>query len=191
MASLTDQVKNFFSDDEQTSLRGLFIEEIQDIYWAENHLVDNLPVMAKAATSSQLRQGFETHLQETRNQIERLERVFRSIGEEPESKKCEAMNGLVKEAQEIISDTTEGTMVRDAGLIIAAQKVEHYEIASYGSLRTIAKILGYTEAAQLLEQTLEEEKATDVKLTQIAESYVNSQAKQENTSNASQGTANR
>ena len=191
MASLTEQVKNFFSDDEQTSLRGLFIEEIQDIYWAENHLVDNLPVMAKAATSSQLRQGFETHLQETRNQIERLERVFRSIGEEPESKKCEAMNGLVKEAQEIISDTTEGTMVRDAGLIIAAQKVEHYEIASYGSLRTIAKILGYTEAAQLLEQTLEEEKATDVKLTQIAESYVNSQAKQENTSNASQGTANR
>ena len=191
MASLTEQVKNFFSDDEQTSLRGLFIEEIQDIYWAENHLVDNLPVMAKAATSSQLRQGFETHLQETRNQIERLERVFRSIGEEPESKKCEAMNGLVKEAQEIISDTTEGTMVRDAGLIIAAQKVEHYEIASYGSLRTIAKILGYTEAAQLLEQTLEEEKATDVKLTQIAESYVNSQAKQENTSTASQGTANR
>ncbi|MCY7350847.1 MAG: ferritin-like domain-containing protein [Cytophagaceae bacterium] len=191
MASITDQIKNFFSDEEQTSLRGLFIEELQDIYWAENHLVDNLPVMAKAATSSQLRQGFEMHLQETRNQVVRLEQVFRSIGEEPESKKCEAMNGLVKEAQEIISDTTEGTMVRDAGLIIAGQKVEHYEIASYGSLRTIAQILGYNEAAQLLEKTLEEEKKTDAKLTEIAESYVNMKAKQENTSNASQGTASR
>lgn len=179
MASLTDQIRGLFSDEDQTSLRDLFIEELQDIYWAENHLVDNLPTMAKAATSAQLRQGFETHLQETRNQVERLERVFRSIGEEPESKKCEAMNGLVKEAEEIISDTTEGTLVRDAGLIIAAQKVEHYEIAAYGSLRTLAQILGYTEAAGLLEQTLEEEKATDQKLTQIAESFVNARAKQE------------
>ncbi len=179
MATLTDQIKGFFNEEEQTSLRGLFIEELQDIYWAENHLVDALPKMAEASTSSQLRQGFETHLQETKNQVERLERVFRSIGEEPESKKCQAMSGLVKEAEELISDTADGSMVRDAALIAGAQKVEHYEIATYGTLRTFAQILGYTEAAQLLQQTLDEEGATDKKLTQIAESFVNAQAKQE------------
>ncbi len=161
---------------ESQALRALFIEELQDIYWAENHLVKNLPEMAGAATSEELKNAFETHLSETENQVKRLEQAFSNLGEDAEGKKCEAMNGLVKEAKEMIDDTESGTLVRDVALISCAQKVEHYEIASYGTLATLAKLLGETEAADLLVENLEEEKNTDTLLTQLAEKQINDAA---------------
>jgi len=177
MASFTDSVSNFFKgEDNDTSLRGLFIELLKDIYYAEKKLTDTLPVLANAATTSELKSAFQLHLQETQTQVQRLEQVFRSIGEEPDEVTCEAMDGLVEEGNEVISETTDGTLTRDAGLIVSGQKVEHYEIATYGSLRSLAQMLGFTEAAQLLEQTLKEEKAADEKLTTIAESFVNQRA---------------
>ncbi|WP_266366611.1 YciE/YciF ferroxidase family protein [Tellurirhabdus rosea] len=180
MASITDQVADFFKGgDNETSLRELFLHTLKDIYYAERKLTEALPRMEEAATSSELKTAFRTHLAETQQQVGRLEQVFNSIGEEAEEVTCEAMDGLVEESEETISDTKAGTLTRDAGLIISAQKVEHYEIASYGSLRTLAQMLGYTQAAQLLEQTLEEEKKTDAKLTQVAESYVNQRAAKE------------
>ncbi|WP_128545225.1 YciE/YciF ferroxidase family protein [Larkinella soli] len=177
MASFTDSVGNFFrGEDNDTSLRELFLHELKDIYYAEKKLVDNLPVMAEKATTQELRSAFQMHLQETQNQVSRLEQVFRSVGEEAEEVTCEAMDGLVEEGEEVIDETQEGTLTRDAGLIISAQKIEHYEISAYGSLRTLAQMLGFNEAAQLLQQTLEEEKATDAKLTAVAESFVNQRA---------------
>jgi len=177
MASMTDQVANFFKGgDNDASLRGLFLHELKDIYYAERKLVETLPRMEQKATTSELRTAFRTHLQETQSQVSRLEQVFRSIGEEAEEVTCEAMDGLVEEGEEVIDDTNDGTLTRDAGLIISAQKIEHYEISAYGSLRTLAQMLGYNEAAQLLEQTLEEEKKTDALLTQVAESFVNQRA---------------
>ncbi len=161
---------------ESQALRTLFIEELQDIYWAENHLVKNLPEMAAASTSDELRNAFETHLGETENQVKRLEDAFKALGEDAEGKKCEAMNGLVKEAKEMIDDTEEGTLVRDVALISCAQKVEHYEIASYGTLATLAKLLGENEVADLLGQNLQEEKNTDSLLTQLAEKHINDAA---------------
>jgi ferritin-like metal-binding protein YciE len=157
-------------------LHELFIESLQDLYYAEKAITKALPRMQKAATSQELINAFEQHLQQTETQIQRLEQVFQSIGEEAEGKKCEAIEGLVKEAETIISDTDEGTATRDVGLVMAAQKVEHYEIASYGTLRQLAVTLGLSEAAQLLEQTLEEEKQTDLLLTDIAENSINYQA---------------
>lgn len=180
MASLSDQVAGFFKgNDNDTSLRELFLHELKDIYYAEKKLTETLPKMEAAATTSDLKTAFRTHLQETQAQVGRLERVFQSIGEDAEEVTCEAMDGLVEEGEEVIDETTDGTLTRDAGLIISAQKVEHYEIASYGSLRTLAQMLGYNEAARLLEQTLEEEKQTDAKLTQVAESFVNQRAANE------------
>jgi ferritin-like metal-binding protein YciE len=180
MATFTDNVRNFFAgEDNDVSLRELFLHELKDIYWAENKLTDALPTMAEAATTDVLKQAFHTHLEETRGQIARLDRVFDLLGEEAEGVTCEAMRGLVSEAEEVISETTSGTLTRDAGLIIAAQKVEHYEIASYGSLRTLARLLGQTEAANLLQENLNEEGNTDHKLTEIAESFVNERAKAE------------
>jgi len=177
MASLGDSVKNFFShSDNVESLRELFLHELKDIYYAENKLTIALPRMAEAATTDDLKNALNTHLEETRGQIRRLEQVFRSVGEEPEEVTCEAMDGLVDEGEEVIEDTTEGTLTRDAGIIISAQKVEHYEISAYGSLRTLARLLGYEEAAQVLEQTLQEEKHADSLLTEIAESFINQRA---------------
>src|SRR4028118_1172361 len=123
---------------EESALKELFIEELKDIYWAENHLVKNMPTLAKSATSAPLLEAFQTHLAQTKEQVSRLEQVFESIGEEAAAKKCEAMNGLVKEALQMIEDTQEGTLTRDVALISCAQKVEHYEIASYGTLKTLA-----------------------------------------------------
>ena len=158
---------------EETMLKELFIEELKDIYWAEKHLVKALPKMKKAATSEELASAFEEHLAVTEEQVKRAEQVFELLDMTPRAKKCEAMDGLVKEAQEIIEDTPKGSAVRDAGLIIAAQKVEHYEIAAYGSLVQLAKTMGENEVADLLQMTLDEEKETDQLLTELAVSGIN------------------
>jgi ferritin-like metal-binding protein YciE len=162
-----------------SALNELFLDELKDIYWAEKHLTKALPKMAKAATTDELRTAIENHLAETENHVSRLEQAFESIGEKAVAKKCEAMAGLIKEGEEIIADTEKGTITRDAGIISAAQKVEHYEIASYGTLRTLAGVLGYNTAAELLEATLKEEKKPDELLTQVAESSINQSAKSE------------
>lgn len=153
----------------------LFMDELKDIYWAEKHLVKALPKMQKAATSAELVDAFADHLAVTKEHVSRVEEIFEMMGVRPVAKKCDAMEGLVAEAQELISEEEESSVL-DAGLIIAAQKVEHYEIAAYGSLRTLANRMGHTEAAGILEQTLTEEKETDSLLTQIAESSVNEEA---------------
>jgi ferritin-like metal-binding protein YciE len=157
------------------TLEDLFIDELKDMYNAENQLTRALPKMAKKATSDELRNAIETHLEETQNQIERLEKVFQEIDQTAKGKTCQAMKGLIEEGTEIMEETAED-MVRDAGIISAAQKVEHYEIASYGTLITFAKNLGYDKAAELLEQTLEEEKKTDKLLTDLAVSSINQEA---------------
>lgn len=167
------------TDVTESALNELFLDELKDIYWAENHLVKALPKMAKAATTEELRTAIENHLAETQNHVTRIEQVFESIDEKAVAVKCEAMSGLLKEADEIVSETEKGTITRDAGIISAAQKVEHYEIASYGTLRNLAGVLGYTEAAELLEATLNEEKNADSLLSQIAESSINQAAKSE------------
>lgn len=157
------------------TLNDLFIDELRDILSAEKQLVEALPKMAKAASSDELRNGFETHLKETEQHVERLKQVFESIGQTARAKTCEAMKGLVEEGSEIIEKDADPD-VKDAALIAAAQKVEHYEIATYGTLATWAKLLGQKQALKLLLQTLEEEKATDQKLTEVAESMVNQAA---------------
>lgn len=157
------------------SLRDLFIEQLRDLYDAERQLVKALPKMAKAATSEDLRQAFEEHLEQTKGHVERLEEIFEQFGERAKPQKCKAMEGLVKEGSEIIGEPMEDD-VKDAALIAAAQRVEHYEIAGYGTVRTFATLLQENEAADLLEQTLEEEKQTDQALTGIAEG-INLEAK--------------
>jgi ferritin-like metal-binding protein YciE len=163
----------------ESALKELFVDELKDIYWAEKHLATALPKLIKGATSEDLKQTITTHLEETKNQITRLETVFASVGEKAAAKKCLAMEGLLAEATELLSDTDKGTEVRDVAIISAAQKVEHYEIASYGTLRTLAGTLGYGEAQSLLDETLAEEKNADSLLTQVAENYVNEAAASE------------
>ncbi|PTQ96526.1 ferritin-like metal-binding protein YciE [Mucilaginibacter yixingensis] len=170
------QMKAERSPEAESALKELFIDELKDIYWAEQHLVKALPKMSKGATSDELKKTIEEHLTQTENQVARLEKVFESIGEKAKAVKCEAMDGLLKEADELLKETEKGTEVRDVAIISAAQKVEHYEIASYGTLRTLATTLGYTEAASLLEETLKEEKTADSLLTEVAENYVNKAA---------------
>ncbi|MDN3587549.1 ferritin-like domain-containing protein [Pedobacter aquatilis] len=153
-----------------------FIDELKDIYWAEKHLVKALPKMKKAATSPELAAAFEKHTQETQTHIETLEEIFSLLDEKATAKKCDAMAGLLEEANGIIEDTDAGTMIRDAGLILAAQKVEHYEIATYGTLKVFAENMDRNDVSSLLEQTLENEKETDVALTEIAVSAINSEA---------------
>lgn len=164
---------------EDSEFHEFFVDELKDIYWAEKHLVKALPKMKKAATSPELAAAFETHTQETQTHIDTLEQVFALLDEKPAAKKCDAMAGLLEEADSIIADTEKGTLIRDAGLILAAQKVEHYEIATYGTLKTFAETMGHTDVADLLQQTLANEKATDEALTSIAESFVNEQAASE------------
>jgi ferritin-like metal-binding protein YciE len=155
-------------------LRELYIDELKDLYSAENQLVKALPKMAKAASSDELREGFEEHLEQTKGQVQRLEQIFEQLDENPKGKKCIGMEGLVKEGQEITDEDFEGAVL-DAALIGAAQRVEHYEIAAYGTVRAFAETLGENEHVSLLEQTLEEEKQTDEKLNQLAE-QINQQA---------------
>ncbi|TCC92041.1 ferritin-like domain-containing protein [Pedobacter frigiditerrae] len=164
---------------EDSEFHEFFVDELKDIYWAEKHLVKALPKMQKAATSPELAAAFEKHTQETEQHITTLEQVFELLGEKAVAKKCDAMAGLLEEATGIIEDTDKGTMIRDAGLILAAQKVEHYEIATYGTLRTFASNMGHTAVEELLQQTLDNEKETDVALTTVAESFVNEAATQE------------
>jgi len=161
---------------QESALNELFLDELKDIYWAEKHLVKALPKMAKAATSEELRAAIQKHVGETENQISRLEQVFESIGEKAVAVKCEAMAGLIKESEEIIEETEKGSYTRDAGIISAAQKSEHYEIATYGTLRTLAGVLGYSEAVELLEATLAEEKQCDEDLTILAVNGINKTA---------------
>jgi len=160
-------------------LADFFYEELKDIYWAEKHLTKVLPKMKKAATSPELATAFEEHLEVTKGQIARLEEVFGILGKKAQAKKCEAMEGITKEGESIIEDTEKGTATRDVGLIFAGQKVEHYEIATYGGLHQLAVTLGYTDIAEILEATLNEEKEADVSLTDIAENNVNYQAAEE------------
>jgi ferritin-like metal-binding protein YciE len=176
----TTKVKsNQFIDAHESALNELFIEELQDIYWAEKQLINAFPAMAKKATSNELRKAIENHLKETENHIIRLEHVFDSIDTKTVEKKCEGMAGLIKEGEFIVNDTESGSLTRDAGIISAIQKIEHYEIASYGTLKTMAEVLGHREAANLLEATLQEEKNTNNLLTLMARRDINQFAKNE------------
>ena len=153
---------------EHSALKELYIDELRDIYNAEAQLVKALPKLAKASTSDELRSGFESHLEQTKGHVQRLEEIFDALDEKPTGKKCAGMQGLVKEGEEIMDEEFEGE-VMDAALISAAQRVEHYEIAAYGCVRSWADLLGENEAVSLLEKTLEEEKETDQKLTELSE----------------------
>jgi ferritin-like metal-binding protein YciE len=164
-----------FSGKSLDSFDKLFLDQLQDLYDAEKQLVKALPLMSKAAQDSALKSAFDQHLRETQNQVARLERVFSTIGETPKGKTCAAMKGLVAEGQEVI-DASGDPDVKDAGLIAAAQRVEHYEIAAYGTARAFAQRLGKQDAARLLQESLDEEGATDKRLTQLAESSINRQA---------------
>jgi ferritin-like metal-binding protein YciE len=150
-------------------LQEFFHDEIKDIYWAEKKLVQTLPKLAKAATSEELRDAFTNHLEETKEHVTRLEKVFSLMGEKAEAKKCDAMAGITEEGASIIDDTEDGTATRDVALILAGQKAEHYEISTYGGLARIARTLGHDEIASLLEKTLSEEKKADTTLTGLAE----------------------
>jgi ferritin-like metal-binding protein YciE len=160
-------------------LHKFFLDELKDIYWAEKHLTKALPKMQKAATSEELKKAFADHLEQTKTHVQRLEGAFEALGQKATGKKCDAMEGLVKEGESIIEDTDQGTATRDVGLIMAGQKVEHYEIATYGGLHQLALTMGHNEVAELLEQTLNEEKDADQLLTQIAEEHVNYDANSE------------
>lgn len=158
------------------SLRALYLNELKDLYNAETQLVKALPKMAKGSSNAELRQGFEEHLRQTSEHVSRLEQIFEMLGEKPAGKKCVGMEGIVKQGAETLAKDYEGAL-RDAAIIGAAQRVEHYEIAGYGTVKAFAELLGENEHVSLLEQTLEEEKQTDEKLTQLAE-QINAQAGQ-------------
>ena len=160
---------------ESSQLMKLFEDELKDIYWAEKALTKAIPKMIKNATSAELIKALKKHLEETHKHVSRVEQVFEILGKKAVAKKCEAMAGLIKEAGGIMEDCEPGAM-RDAGIISAGQKVEHYEIASYGTLRQFAETLGLTTAANLLGQTLQEEKIADMKLTEVAVSAINIRA---------------
>lgn len=160
-------------------LEKFFHDSLKDIYWAEKHLTKAIPKMMRAASNEGLIAALEEHLDVTEGHIERLEQVFEILGKKAQAKKCEAMEGITKEAESIIEETEEGTATRDVGIIMAAQKVEHYEIATYGGLAQLAKTMGLDEVKQLLGQTLEEEKEADEALTSIAENEINLQAEEE------------
>lgn len=160
---------------QSSQLMELFEDELKDLYWAEKAITKAIPGMVKNATSEELVDALTSHLSETGNQVTRLEQVFESIGKKATAKKCEAMEGLIKEGEDIMESCEKGSM-RDAGIISAAQKVEHYEIASYGTLRQFADTLGLTKAVSLLEATLKEEKAADQKLTEVATFAINVEA---------------
>ena len=153
-----------------------FVDELKDIYWAEKHLTKALPKMQKAATSEQLAKAFADHLTVTNKQLTRLEQIFSILGHKAVAKKCDAMEGLVKEGSGIIEDTPKGSYLRDVGLVLSAQKIEHYEIATYGGLAQLARVMGNEKIAALLKETLVEEKDADDMLTEIAETGINESA---------------
>jgi ferritin-like metal-binding protein YciE len=165
--------------DSKALLEEYFINSLRDIYWAEKHLVKSLPKMQKAATSEDLAQAIGDHISVTEEHVARLEQVFEMMEQKARAKKCEAMEGLIKEGETVINETEKGSATRDVGLIMAAQKVEHYEIATYGGLTQLAKTIGREDIADILGQTLSEEKETDELLTSLAETDINEQASQE------------
>lgn len=159
------------------SLNELFVHELQDLYSAETQLIEALPKMARAASSSQLQQAFKMHLEQTEGHVKRLEQIFKDLKQDSKGEKCKGMEGLIKEGDSLIKKKKDmDADVLDAGLIGAAQRVEHYEIAAYGTATAFAKLMGKQDFANLLHQTLEEEKKTDEKLTQLAESAINQEA---------------
>jgi ferritin-like metal-binding protein YciE len=162
-----------------SKLKEFFTDQLEDLLWAEKKLVKTLPKMQEAATSAELKEAFGNHLTQTQTHVSRLEQVFGIIGEEVDTTKCAAMAGIVDEGEDIIDETEEGTAQRDVGLIFAGQKAEHYEIATYGGMVTLANTLGYKKAADILSQTLAEEKEADSLLSQIAENNINYQASTE------------
>ena len=178
-AAKAGKAKNIGAGANDSLLKEFFVECLQDIYYAEKQIVKTLPKLSKAATSEELKGAFEEHLEVSKNQIVRLEEVFEKLGKKAKTKKCEAIEGIIAEGESIIADTEKGTATRDVGLILAAQKVEHYEIATYGGLAQLAQTLGQSEVADLLHTTLEEEKQTDLKLTDVAENSVNYEASKE------------
>jgi len=157
------------------TLHDLYVDELKDLYNAEHQLLKALPKMAKAASASKLAEAFTNHLEETKGQIERLEKIFKKLDASPKGKTCKAMEGLIEEGKELMEEDAEPT-VMDAALIAAGQRVEHYEMAGYGCVRTFATLLGYKDAADLLQQTLNEEGAADKKLTKLAETVINVEA---------------
>jgi ferritin-like metal-binding protein YciE len=157
------------------SLKDLYLEQLKDLYSAETQLVDALPKMAERATTPDLKRGFQDHLRQTEEHVRRLEQIFKDLGESPKGHTCEGMKGLIKEGEEMIKMKGD-EMVIDAGLIAAAQRVEHYEIAGYGTVRTYAEMLGKQQHVTLLEKTLQDEEMTDEKLSKLAESQVNAGA---------------
>jgi ferritin-like metal-binding protein YciE len=179
MSGKTGKRSSSGSKASDTRLQEFFHEEIKDIYWAEKQLVKTLPKLAEAATSEDLRDAFTEHLEVTKEHVNRLDKVFELLGHKPQAKKCDAMEGITKEGESIIEDTEDGTHTRDVALILAGQKAEHYEIATYGGLAQVAKTLGYDEIAEILETTLAEEKETDQALTELAESAINDEAGEE------------
>jgi ferritin-like metal-binding protein YciE len=162
-----------------TQLEKFFGDSLKDIYWAEKNLVKALGKMQKAATTEELQNAIGEHITQTQEHVARVEQVFELLGKKAQAKKCEAMEGLIKEGESIVEETEDGSMTRDVGIIMAAQKVEHYEIATYGGLVQLAKTMGQMEVADVLVQTLEEEKQTDQTLTDIAENNINWEAEQE------------
>lgn len=177
----TTTTKNAAANGEANTpyLEKFFINQLKDMYYAEQHLVKALGEMQKATTTEELEDAFEHHQKQTERHIKRLERVFKMIGATAATKKCDAIEGLISEARSIISETKEGTATRDAALIIAAQKIEHYEIATYGSLVQLALTMDLERVAEVLEKTLQEEEETDQELTMIAETFINVKAEQE------------
>ncbi|CEJ70150.1 hypothetical protein BN1195_02455 [Chryseobacterium oranimense G311] len=167
------------NDMKNSSLHKFFVSALKDIYFAENAIIEALTKMEEAATTEELKEAFEDHQLQTKKHVSRLEKVFKLIDEKPEKKECEAIKGIIKEGEEIIKSTQEGSMTRDAALIIAAQKVEHYEIATYGGLAQLAITMGHDKVADLLEKTLQEEEDTDYNLTEIAETFINFDAEEE------------
>lgn len=162
-----------------SKLQQFFMDQLMDMYWAEKKLVKSLPRLEESATSSELKKAFADHLMQTKTHVTKLENVFEIMGEEPRTHKCPAMVGIVEEAEEIIDETDQGSAQRDVGLIMAAQKAEHYEIATYGGLAQLARTMGQEEAGRILGEILAEEKAADNLLTEIAETQINVQAGQE------------
>lgn len=171
--------KTSLNKDNEGQLRKFFFDELKDIYFAEYEALNALKKMEVAATSEALKNSIKNHQKETEEQILRVEQVFSLLGEKPSKKKCEGILGIIKDGEGVVEDTEDGSMVRDVAIIIASQKLEHYEIASYGSLAELANTMGLHEAAELLEYTLDEEKRTDVTLTQLAEESVNEEAEKE------------
>ncbi|VTQ08093.1 DUF892 family protein [Sphingobacterium daejeonense] len=179
LATDNSETRKTNGEEKQGPLYKFFLDGLKDVYYVENVLIDALKKLEDASTTEELKDAFEDHRLQTKKHVSRIEKIFSHLDEEPEQKECAAINGIITEAEEIIKSTPEGSMTRDAALIIAAQKAEHYEIATYGGLAQIAITMGWKKVADLLEDTLDEEEETDLDLTEIAEAFINLDAEME------------